>query len=57
MLTLSRHNMEIKTAIENRVFLMFKKYRCLYKKFSNSIRNILKWFPAFEIVVSLPSNL
>ena len=57
MLTLSHHNMEIKTAIENRVFLMYEKYRCLYKNFSNSIRNNLKWFPAFEMVVSLQSNL
>ncbi len=53
MLTLSCHNMEIKTAIGNRVFLMYTKYRCLYKHISNSIRNILKWFAAFERVVSL----
>ena len=53
MLTLSCHNMEIKIAIGNRVFLMYMKYRCLYKHISNSIRNILKWFAAFERVVSL----
>ena len=53
MLTLSYHNMEIKTAIGNRGFLMYMKYRCLYKHISNSIRNILKWFAAFERVVSL----
>ena len=53
MLTLSCHNMEIKTAIGNRVFLMYTKYRCLYKHISNSFRNILKWFAAFERVVSL----
>ena len=57
MLTLSCHNMEIKTTIGNREFLMYKKYRCLYKHISNSIRNILKWFAAFERVVSLQSNL
>ena len=57
MLTLSGHNMEIKTANGNRGFLMNKKYRCLYKDISNSIRNILKWFAAFERVVSLQSNL
>ena len=58
MLTLSCHNMEIKTAIGNRGFLMYKKYRCLkYKHISNSNRNILKWFAAFERVVSLQSNL
>ena len=55
MLTLSC--MEIKTTIGNREFLMYKKYRCLYKHISNSIRNILKWFAAFERVVSLQSNL
>ena len=53
MLTLSCHNMEIKTAIGNRGFLMYKKYRCLYKHISNSSRNIFNWFPAFERVVSL----
>ena len=52
MLTLSCHNMEIKTTIWNRGFLMYKKYRCLYKRFSNSIRTTLKWFAAFERVVS-----
>ena len=57
MLTLSCHNMEIKTTIGNRGFLMYKKYRRLYKHISNSIRNILKWFAAFERVVSLQSNL
>ena len=57
MLTLSCHSMEIKTTIGNRGFLMYKKYRCLYKHISNSIRNILKWFAAFERVVSLQSNL
>ena len=54
MLTLSCHNMEIKTTIGNRGFL---KYRCLYKHISSSIRNILKWFVAFERIVSLQSNL
>ena len=54
---LSCHNMEIKTAIGNRGFLMYKKYRCLYKHISNSIRKILKLFAAFERVVSLQSNL
>ena len=54
---LSCHNMESKTAIENRGFLMYKKYECLYKHISNSIRNISKWFAAFERVVSLQSNL
>ena len=29
MLTLSCHNMEIKTAIGSRGFLMYKKYKCL----------------------------
>ena len=53
MLTLSCHNIEIKTAIGNRVFLMYTKYRCLYKHISNYIRNILKRFAAFEKVVSL----
>ena len=57
MFTLSCHNMETKTAIGNRGFLMYKKYICLYKHISNSIRNILKWFAAFERVVSLQSNL
>ena len=57
MLTLSCHNMEIKTAIGIRAFLIFKKYRYLNKHISNSIRNILKWFAAFERVVSLQSNL
>ena len=53
MLTLSCLNMEIKTTIENREFLMYNKYRSLYKHISNSIRNIFKWFAAFERVVSL----
>ena len=57
MLTLSCHNMEIKTTIGNRGFLMYKKYRCLYKHISNSIRNISKWFAAFERVYSLQSNV
>ena len=57
MLTLSCHNMEIKTSIGNRGFLMYKKYTCLYKHISNSIRNILNSFAAFERVVSLQSNL
>ena len=57
MLTLSCHNIEIKTAIGNKGFLMYKKYRCVYKHISSSIRNILKWFAAFERVVSLQSNL
>ena len=57
MLTLSCHNMGIKTIIGNRGFLMYKKYICLYKLISNSIRNIFKWFAAFERVVSLQSNL
>ena len=60
MLTLSCHNMDInliKTTIGNRGFLMHKKYRCLNKHISNSIRNILKWFAAFERVDSLQSNL
>ena len=56
MLTLSCHNMEIKTPIGKRGLLMYKKYRCLYKHISNSIRNILKWFAAFERVDSLQSN-
>ena len=55
MLTLSCHTMEIKTTVENRGFL--KKYRCLYNHISNSIRNILKSFAAFERVFSLQSNL
>ena len=57
MLTLSCNNVGIKTAIGNRGFLMYKKYRCLYQHISNSIRNILEWFAAFERVVSLQSNL
>ena len=57
MLTLSCHNIEIKTIIGNRGFLMYEKYRCLYKHISSSIKNILKWFAAFERVVSLQSNL
>ena len=57
MLTLSCHNMDIKTTIGNRGFLMHKKYRCLYEHISNSIRNIFKWFAAFERVVSMQSNL
>ena len=56
MLTLSCHNMELKTTIGNRGFLINKKYRCLYKHILNSIRNILKWFATFERVVSLQSN-
>ena len=56
MLTFSSCNMEIKTIIGNRGFLMYKKYRCLNRHISNSIRNILKWFAAFERVVSLQSN-
>ena len=57
MLTLSGYNMEIKTTIGNRGFLMYEKYRCLYKHISSSIMNILKWFAAFERVASLQSNL
>ena len=57
MLTLSCHNMEIKTTIGNMGFLMYKKYICFYKHISNSIRNILKWFAAFERAVSLQSGL
>ena len=57
MLTLTCHNMERKTTIGKRGFLMYKKYRCLYKHMSSSIRNILKWFAAFERVVSLQSTL
>ena len=57
MLTLSCHSMEIKTAIGNRAFLMYKKYRYLNKHISNSIRSIFKWFAAFERVVALQSNL
>ena len=57
MLTLSCHNMEIKTTIGKRGFLMYKKYICFYKHISNSIRNILKWFAAFERAVSLQSEL
>ena len=57
MLTLSCHNMEIKTTIGNREFLMYKKYRHLNMHISNSMRNISKWFAAFERVVSLQSNL
>ena len=56
MLTLSYHTMEIKTKVGNRGFLMYKKYRCLYNHISNSIRNIFKWFAAFERVFSLQSN-
>ena len=48
--------MEIKTAIGNKGFLLYKNYRCLYKYISNSVKNILKWFAAFERVVSLQSN-
>ena len=48
MLTLSCHNIELKTAIGNRGFLMYKKYRYVYNHVSNSIRNILKLFAAFE---------
>ena len=57
MLTLNCQNMEIKITMGNRGFIMNKKYRCLDKHISNSIRNILKWFAAFERVVSLQSNL
>ena len=57
MLTLSCQTMEIKATIGNRGFLMYKKYRCSYKHISNSIRNILKWFAAFEREVSLESSL
>ena len=57
MLTLSSRYMEIKTIIWNRGFLMYKKYRCLNRHISNSIRSILKWSAAFERVVSLQSNL
>ena len=57
MLTSSCHKMDIKTTNGNREFLMYEKYRCLYKHISSSIRNILKWFAAFERVVSLQSNL
>ena len=57
MLTLSFHNMDIKTTIGIRGFLMYMKYRCLYKHISDSIRIILKWFAAFERVVSLQSKL
>ena len=56
-ITLTCHNMEIKTIIGSRGFLMYKKYRCLYKHISNSIRNICNWFEAFERVVPLQSNL
>ena len=56
MLILSCHNMEIKTAIGNRGFLMYKKYRCLCKHISNSTRNIFKLFAAFERVVSLQAD-
>ena len=49
--------MEIKITMGNRGFIMYKRYRCLYKHISNSIRNILKRFAAFERVVSLQSNL
>ena len=59
MLTLSRHNMEIKTTIGNRGFLMYKivqmfiqTYLKFYQEYFKmvcasgiaSIRNILKWF-------------
>ena len=57
MLTLSYNNKDIKTAIGNRGLLMYKKDRCLDKHISNYIRNILKWFTAFERVLSLQSNL
>ena len=57
MLNFSCHNMEIKTAIGNRGFPKYTKCRCLYKHISNSIRNIFKWFAAFDRVVSLQSNL
>ena len=57
MFTLSCQNMEIKAAIGNRGFLMYKKYRCSYKHISNSIRNNLKWFAAFKRGVSLESSL
>ena len=57
MLTISCHNMEKKTTIGDRGFLMYKKYRCLNKNISNSIRNIFKWLAAFERVISLQSNL
>ena len=57
MLTLSCHNIEMRTTVGNRGFLMYEKYGCLYKHISSSIRNILKWFAAFERVVSLQSNL
>ena len=56
MLTLSCHNMGIKTTIGDGGFLMYKKYKCLYKHISNSIRNNSKWFGAFQRVVSLQSN-
>ena len=49
--------MEINPTIGNRGFLMYNKYRFLHKHISNSIRNILKWFAAFERVVSLQSDL
>ena len=57
MSTSSCHNMEIKKTIGNRGFLMYKKYICLYKHISNFVRNILKWFAAFERAVSLQSEL
>ena len=57
MLTLGCHNMGIKTTIGNRGFLMYKKNKCSHKHISNSIRNIFKWFAAFERVVFLQSNL
>ena len=51
MLILSCHNMEIKTAIGNRGFAMYKKYRCLYKHISVSIRNIFaSWKKALSHV-------
>ena len=49
--------MEIKSTIGNRGFLMYKKYRFLHKHISNYIRNVLKWFAAFERVVTLQSDL
>ena len=50
-------NIQEKKAIRNQGFLVYNKYRCLYKHISNSFRNILKWFAGFEKVVSLQSNL
>ena len=57
MLTLSCQNIEIKAAIGNRGFLMYKKCKCSYKHISNSIRNILKWFATFKREVSLELSL